>query len=126
MLLLIERYPWPLADDPITQSTFTWFIASAPRASLLKRGVADPPCLGRIMIDAALVTSQAIGLEGQMWLHAALGGGPGLVKLYGTICQMPSLPVGAPLPGGRLSDGRHFYARTALAMQLIDALQLSR
>jgi hypothetical protein len=26
------------------------------------------------MIDAALVTSQAIGLQGQMWLHAAAAG----------------------------------------------------
>jgi hypothetical protein len=126
MLLLIERYPWPIPNDPIEQSTFTWFIAAAPRSSLLKRGVVDPPSLGRIMVDAALVTSQAMGLQGQMWLHAAPGGGPGLIKLYGTICQMSSLPVGAALPGGKLSDGRHFYAGTVLAKQLMDALQLSR
>lgn len=126
MMLLIERYPWPLSATPALESVFTWFIASAPAESLGKRGVPDPPSLGRIMIDAALVTSQAIGLRGRMWLHAAPAGGNGLTHFYGTICQMQALPVGFALPGDQLSDGRHFYATSVLAKQLIDALQLAR
>jgi hypothetical protein len=126
MMLLIERYPWPLPEDSIRQSTFTWFIASAPPLSLRNRGVADPPSLGRIMVDAAMVASHALGLKGQMWLHAAPAGGPGLVRLYGTICQMSSLPLGWVLPGGGVSDGRHYYAGAPLAQRLMDALQLSR
>ena len=126
MMLLIERYPWPLADAALPDSTFTWFIASAPKASLMRRGVADPPSLGRIMVDSALVTSFALGLEGQMWLHAAPGGGAGLARLYGSICHMPNLAPGTVLPGGKLSDGRHFYATAPLAKQLTDALQLAR
>jgi len=126
MMLLIERYPWALSAPTPLRSVFTWFIASAPAASLVVRGVPDPPAVGRIMIDAALVTSQALGLQGRMWLHAAPSGGTGLVKFYGTVCQMEHLPIGAPLPGGQLSDGRHFYATSVLAKQLIDALQLAR
>jgi hypothetical protein len=93
---------------------------------LRNRGVADPPSLGRIMVDAAMVTGHALGLKGQMWPHAAPAGGPGLVRLYGTICQMSSLPLGWVLPGGGVSDGRHYYAGAPLAQRLMDALQLSR
>lgn len=61
-----------------------------------------------------------------MWLLAAPGGGSGLVRLYGSICQMPNLAVGSVLPGGKLSDGRHFYATSPLAKRLMGALQLAR
>lgn len=115
----------PMPGNP-RASVFTWFVAAAPAESLRKRGVADPPSLGRILIDAALVTSQALRLEGQMWLHAAPSGGNGLVHFYGTICQLERLPLGFALPGGRLSDGRRYYATRGLAKNLIDALQLTR
>jgi len=126
MMLLIEKYPWPVPPAAIAQSTFTWFIAAAPSASLISRGVADPPSLGRIMLDTALVSSKALGLDGQMWLHAAPSGGEKPIHFYRTVCHMPSLPRGAALPGGQLSDGRHFYAPVPLARRLIHALQLTR
>ena len=126
MMLLIEQYPWLFPNDPVAESTFTWFIASAPKTSLQSRGVPDPPSLGRIMVDAALVTSRALGLQGQMWLHAAPGGGPGHLRLYGKICQMPCLPQGSALPGRLVSDGRHYYATATLANQLVNALQQCR
>lgn len=122
---LIERYPWPISGV-VAQSTFTWFIASAPSESLRSRGVPDPPSLGRIMVDTALVTSKALGLEGRMWLHAAPAGGAALTQFYGRICQMDSLLVGSRLPNGKISDGRHFYTAPELANQLINALQLTR
>jgi hypothetical protein len=64
MMLMIERYPWPIATDSIRESTFAWFIPSAPKAALLQRGVPDPPSLGRIMVDTAMVHSHTMGLGG--------------------------------------------------------------
>jgi len=122
MLLLIEHYPWPLTTDPIRRSTFTWFLASAPKAALLQRGVPDPPSLGRVLIDTALVHSLGSGMGGQMWLHAAAGGGSGLLQFYSHTCQLGRLAAGTRIPGGR-SDGRHFYADSALALKLLNALQ---
>lgn len=127
MVLLIEQYPWlfPL-QAPATESTFLWFIASAPRESLIKRGVEDPPPLGRILIDTALVTSSALGHEGQMWLHAAPAGGARLIGFYVNTCKLRQLGQGAQLPNGIGSDGRHCYASAVLATRLIDELQLTR
>lgn len=61
-----------------------------------------------------------------VWLHAAPGGGAGLLRLYASICHMPNLAVGTVLPAGQLSDGGKFYVTTPLAKQLTDALQLAR
>jgi hypothetical protein len=126
MLLLIERYPWLISGASVNRSVFTWFLTSAPSEALTTLSVPDPPSLGRILIDTALVTSLALGLEGQMWLHAAPAGGERLAHFYGTICHMSALPAGSPLPGGRSSDGRFYYATASLANQLVRALKLVR
>jgi hypothetical protein len=126
MLLLIEQYPWPVVGAAVTRSVFTWFLTSAPAEALASLSVPEPPSLGRILIDTALVTSKALGLDGQMWLHAAPGGGDRLAHFYGTICHMPAFPVGMALPGRRRSDGRYFYATRSLANQLVQALKLVR
>jgi hypothetical protein len=126
MLLLIEQYPWPVAGAAVTRSVFTWFLTSAPAEALVSLSVPEPRSLGRILIDTALVTSKALGLDGQMWLHAAPGGGARLAHFYGTICHMPAFPVGMALPRRRRSDGRYFYAIRSLANQLVQALKLVR
>ena len=126
MLLLIERYPWPIANASITHSTFTWFLSSAPIAALKALAVADPPSLGRILIDTALITSKSLGSDGQMWLHAAPSGGFKLAAFYSRICGMSALPVGTPIPLGRRSDGRHFFATSDLADELIEELKHTR
>jgi len=127
MVLLIEAYPWPFplgAASP--RSTFLWFLASAPTDSLRKLGVADPPSLGRILIDTALVTSMGLGHEGQMWLHAAPGGGEKLLNFYVDMCKLRKMERGTALPGGRESDGRHCLAASVLAKKLIAELNLTR
>ena len=78
------------------------------------------------MVDTAIVHSLRMGLEGRIWLHAAPGGGPGLVRFYRDICKLDCLPVGTRIPRGRVSDGRHFYAGPALALSLVNELQLCR
>jgi hypothetical protein len=78
------------------------------------------------MVDAALVTSRALGLHGQMWLHAAPAGGATLMRFYGTICHLGNIRAGFPLPGSRVSDGRHFFATSLLANQLLEASGRSR
>jgi hypothetical protein len=88
MLLLIEEYPWLLqrarwlreAFNFTKQSTFTWFLTSAPKTALRQRGVLKTPSLLRILIDTALVTSMNLGLKGRMWLHAAPGRGQLVVR----------------------------------------------
>jgi hypothetical protein len=127
MLLLIEAYPWPFplgAASP--QSTFLWFLASAPTDSLKKLGVVDPPSLGRILIDTALVTSMGLGHEGQMWLHAAPSGGEKLLGFYVDMCRLRKMQVGTALPSGAASDGRHCLAASVLAKRLIAELNLTR
>lgn len=126
MLLLIENYPWPVPGSAINKSVFTWFLSSAPDATLRALAVPDPPSLGRILVDTALVASKSLGWDGQMWLHAAPSGGPQLAHFYGTICHMAALPANSPLPGRRRSDGRHFYVTVSLADQLINGLQMTR
>lgn len=130
MMLLIEQYPWLFAADSISQSTFAWFMSSAPAITLQRLGIGNPPSLGRVMIDAALVTSEALGMKGQMWLHAARPGGQKLMEFYEEGCKLLHLRHtglrGAPLPGGKVSDGRHFYSTAALANRLTNELQLTR
>jgi hypothetical protein len=133
MMLFIERYPWPSFPSPSPaltrpafESVFTWFISAAPTRTLVRLGVPDPPALGRTLVDAALVTSKALGLEGRMWLHAAPAGGSHLIDFYGRICGLQRFPVNFALPNRQVSDGRHFFAMNMLADQLLAALQGTR
>jgi hypothetical protein len=126
MLLLIEQYPWPLPAAGSGDSTFTWFLATAPKATLQRLGVPDPPSVGRILIDTALVTSETLGLNGRMWLHAAPVGGPWLMTYYTKKCGLLPMAAGTRLPWFQVSDGRHFYATAALASTLMSALNITR
>lgn len=127
MLLLIERYPWLLTTkDGAGDSVFTWFLTSAPTERLRELGVADPPSLGQILVDIALVTSLALDSKGRMWLHASPAGGPRLLDFYGKMCGLERYPAGAALPGRRQSDGRHFFATPYLAEELVSKLEATR
>jgi hypothetical protein len=126
MLMLIEGYPWIFTGNSLNTSVFTWFLASAPSESLIKLGVPDPPSLGRILIDTAIVSSLSLGLRGQMWLHAAPAGGAGLLTFYVKSCKLRALDQGRSLPTGKLSDGRHCYSYFNLATELVNELKLTR
>ncbi len=126
MILLIESYPWLLPTARKRQSTFTWFIASAPKKVLQELGVFTTPSLGSILIDTALITSMTLGHRGRMWLHADHRGGQRLFDYYSKKCNLPNVGHGFPLPSGLLSDGRHFYATSTIAKQLVNGLKQNR
>ena len=87
----------------------------------------DPPALGRVLLDNAIVLSQSAGLGGRMGLHAAAAGGSALLKMY-TGCGLTALPAGATLPAGvkRKNDGRFFYADENTSETLAQMLDVSR
>lgn len=120
MLLFIEHYPHAVNDPAGARSVFIWFIATAPSAALEALGVRDPPSLGRICVDIALVTSQAMGLEGRAWLHCAAKGGDTLLTFYADKCRLHPLPADIVLPVQRMNDGRFFYTSSTLADELIN------
>lgn len=135
MLILIEKYPWLLQNGRLfrfgfaKESTFLWFLSSAPKDALQAQGVRETPSLIRALIDSALVTSISQGLKGRMWLHAAPQGGVKLFDTYANRCKLKNVEPGAKIPriprpfSGVSSDGRHFYATPGLARRLIDELK---
>jgi hypothetical protein len=139
MLLLIENYPW-LAPRPWERlgergprkgSTFTWFLSAAPTARLRELGVSEPPPLGAVLIDTALVASMNLGHQGRMWLHATPIGGPRLLDFY-LKRGLSRVNAGFRIPkalwpmAGQRSDGRHFYATSRIAKVLLNALNTQR
>jgi len=126
MILLIESHPWLLPTARKRQSTYTWFMAAAPKKVLQGLGVFATPSLGSILIDTALTTSMTLGYRGRMWLHADRRGGQRLFDYYSKKCNLLNVNAGFPLPSGLLSDGRHFYATSKIAKHLVNGLKQSR
>jgi hypothetical protein len=127
MSILIEQYPYLDISTP-SESNFVWFISSADPGVLTSYlGVSDPPALGRVLLDNAMVLSQNAGLFGRMGLHAAAAAGPGLLTVYAK-CGLLRLPVTAALPKSirRKNDGRFFYADEPVAEALVALLDSAR
>jgi len=127
MSILIERYPYLEIGTP-SDSYFLWFISAADSGVLSSHfGVSDPPALGRVLLDDAIVLSQNDGLSGRMGLHAAAGGGPALIAVY-VKCGLLRLPAAAALPKaiGARNDGRFFYADEPVAETLAALLDSAR
>jgi hypothetical protein len=121
MLLMIERYP-SVGPDVSTRSVFVWYLAAAPTNALEALGVRDAPKLGRACIDAAIVTSQFLGGNGCIWLHADPLGGVGLLCLYKGDYKLMPLSETAVLPTleRRIkgNDGRYFFTDALRAEEL--------
>lgn len=127
MSIMIESYPY-LDSRRDVQSSFVWFISAADTSVLQSEfAMSDPPALGRVLLDNAIVLSQALGLGGRIGLHAAPAGGSALLKVY-TSCGLTLLPGSASLPLGvkRRNDGRFFYADEPTAEGLARLLDPSR
>jgi hypothetical protein len=127
MSILIEEYPHLDINDP-GDSDFLWFISAADSEVLSAHfGVSDPPALGRVLIDSAIVLSQNSGFLGRIGLHAAKKGGANLLTVYGK-CGLKSLPATALLPSAisRKNDGRFFYADEPTAEALAELLDHAR
>jgi hypothetical protein len=127
MSILIEQYPHLDVRTP-GDSYFVWFISAADSDVLSAHfGVSDPPALGRVLLDNAIVLSQNAGLSGRMGMHAAVAGGPDLLTVYSK-CGLLRLPEAAPLPKSirRKNDGRFFYADEPVANALTALLDYAR
>jgi hypothetical protein len=72
--------------------------------------MSQPPALGRVLLDNAIILSQNAGLEGRIGLHAAAAGGRVLLNVY-IACGLSRLAATAKLPPGvkRKNDGRFFF-----------------
>ncbi len=124
MLLMIERYP-SVGPDASTKSVFVWYVTVAPTDRLEAVGVGDAPWkrwLGQACIDAAIVTSQSLGENGCLWLHADPLGGDKLLRFYERDCRLMPLPETAVLPTleRRImrNDGRYFFTDALRAEEL--------
>lgn len=121
MLLMAERYP-SVDSDVSTKSVFVWYLTTAPTDRLEALGVRDAPALGRACIDAAIVTSQSLGQNGCIWLHADLRGEEWLLAFYEKQCRLMPFPKTAVLPtlGRRFmgNDGRYFFTDALRAEEL--------
>jgi hypothetical protein len=128
MLLLIERYPHVDPAEQGVDSTFMWFLSTAPDEAMQAMGVARPPSLGIAVVDTALVHSAADGCNGRAWLHAATSGGARLLDFYERSAGMFRLNSTAPMPAKvhRRNDGRFFYTTPDKAEQLLTALNSLR
>ncbi len=127
MLIVIEAYPYLDVEHP-ADSHFVWFMSGADAGLLTTEfGMSNPPALGRVLLDSAIVLSQNAGLAGRIGLHAAAAGGDGLMAVYERL-DLIRLPTAAPLPPSvrRPNDGRFFYADGPVAEGLAAALDASR
>jgi hypothetical protein len=123
MSIIIEDYPYLVAEHSAA-SNFVWFLSAAEAAVLTADfGLSNPPALGRVLLDNAIVLSQNLGFGGRIGLHAAVAGGAALLKVY-TQCGLLNLPEGLKLPAAvrRANDGRFFYADEPLAEALASSL----
>jgi hypothetical protein len=127
MLIVIEAYPYLDIEHP-AESNFVWFMSAADAGVLTSElHMSNPPALGRVLLDSAIVLSQNAGLAGRIGLHAAAAGGDGLLAVYDRL-GLVRLPATAALPPSvrRPNDGRFFYADEPSAEALAAALDASR
>jgi hypothetical protein len=127
MSILIEAYPY-LDTARTLDAHFVWFMSAAD-SNVLQADfrMSQPPALGRVLLDNAIVLSQNAGLEGRIGLHAAAAGRDALVNLYRR-CGLMQLGSRATLPVGvsRRNDGRFFVADEVRAEAMAAMLDPSR
>lgn len=120
MSIIIEQYPHlDVADS--SDAHFVWFMCAADEGVLKSHfSMSNPPTLGRVLLDNAMVLSENLGLKGRIGLHATPAGGAALLALY-SACGLLQLPKRARLPPPikQSNDGRYFYTDEATAAVLL-------
>ena len=129
--LVLLSLGYPALDNHQEQSVFLWYLTAAPIEALQALEVPVKPRLLKILVDIALVVSEAQGYSGKIGLHAAdEAGNPAAQKLlesYRTRCSLLSWPPDARRPSmARRNDGRYFYTTPLVAQQLMAALDYLR
>jgi hypothetical protein len=125
--LVLLSLGYPALDDHREQSLFLWYLTAAPIEALQDLKVSAKPRLLEILVDIALVVSEAQGYSGRIGLHAANeAGNPEAQKFlqnYQTRCQLLSLPMDVKMPSmWRRNDGRYFYTTPLVAQERMAAL----
>lgn len=129
--LVLLSLGYPALDDHREQSVFLWYLTSAPVEALQDAKVSARPRLLEILVDIALVVSEAQGYGGRLGLHAAdEAGNPEaqeLLKNYETRCKLLPLPPSTTMPNlSRRNDGRYFYTTPLVAQELMATLDYLR
>lgn len=122
LLFVAEKYP--ALHEHRRDSSFIWYLATAPEDFLLtylKR--ADLPArLGVLCIDVGITTSFNNNNAGLIGLHAAQSGGQKLIRFYADKCGLNNLPKKSKLTLGRNliggNDGRYFYTDESIALSI--------
>jgi hypothetical protein len=127
MMILIERYPHLDVHDP-AQCYFIWFMSSADRNTLIQHfAVSNPPELGAMLLDSAMVLSANDVLEGRIGLHSDDAGGEWLRDWYRKKGLL-ALPTGQRFPQGirRRNNGGFFYTDPRTAEDLLHKFDTTR
>lgn len=133
-LVLLSR-GYPALDDHREQSVYLWYLTGAPIQALQNLKVSTRRRLLEILVDIALVVSEAQGYGGRIGLHSAdEAGNPEAQKLllnYQTRCHLLSLPKDVKMPSLVRNlvvpnDGRYFYTTPQVAEERMAALDCLR
>ncbi len=127
MSIIIERYPYLDAEDAAS-SYFIWFMCAADENVLIEHfGFSNPPAVGEVLIDNALVLSANDQLEGRIGLHSDPAGGQWLRDWYRKK-GLTELSRTQPFPRGvrRANRGGYFVASPPTAEKLIRSLNPRR
>ena len=128
--LVLMSAGYPALDQPTHPSVFVWYLTSAPSQALAALGAKAKPPLLEVLLDIAMVESEARGYGGRIGLHAAndrnSAASRALYQSYLTRGGLTALSGGVALPGVRRNDGRYFVASPAVALARMTALDSYR
>lgn len=127
MSIAIERYPYLDINDG-GDSYFIWFMCAADKNVLVRHfGFSNPPAVGEVLLDNAMVLSANDQLEGRIGLHSDPAGGNWLRNWYAGK-GLTEVPKNQAFPRGvrRANKGGYFVASPRTAQKLIRSLDPQR
>ncbi|EGR3356014.1 hypothetical protein [Vibrio parahaemolyticus] len=129
LVLVVNKYPF--VKDLTNESTFLWYLTSAPEDFLLEHLSKDElPSVGKITLDIGVTASFQNQNDGRVGLHADPKGGDKLIRFYKR-CKLEQLDKTAKLPLSRRlkkggNDGRYFYFDSSSALEFSQSLDSLR
>jgi hypothetical protein len=127
MAIMIERYPHLDIHDP-ADAYFIWFMAAADKHVLINHfAVLNPPDLGSVLLDNAMILSANDLLHGRIGLHSDQAGGQWLRDWYAAK-RLLEIPESQPFPRNvrRVNKGGFFYTTPLVAEDSIRRLNSYR
>jgi len=122
--MLMVRKPCPALHNNENNSSYLWFLSTAPRSYLSLYYDEHPKLVGTASIIAMILDSFQEGYKGRIGLHAAKKGGADLIDFYKNRVGLLALPIGIKVNillsfflGG--NDGRYFYSDRGVAKNIV-------